>query len=202
MQTRADRSSDVVVTAADIAAAKAGDAVALGRIFRRHNAAVVRYLRSLAVSHAEDVAGQVWVDVARGLHRFNGDDQALRSWLFTIARRRMIDAFRRQRNRAEELMAEPGAAVAHAAGADEWIERLEWAEEILQQLPQAQAEVVLLRAVAGFSVDEVAQLVDKTPGAVRVLAHRGLERVLELLAGQRPPSVVQTDHSPLSAPVL
>jgi hypothetical protein len=44
--------------------------------------------------------------------------------------------------------------------------------------------VVLLRAVAGFSVAEVAQMTDRSPGSVRVLAHRGLQRVLELLAEQ------------------
>lgn len=205
MQGRNERTPDVVVTADDIVQAKSGDAAALGKIFRRHNASLVRYLRSLAVTHAEDVAGQVWVDVATGLHRFNGDDTDLQRWLFTIARRRMIDAFRRQRTRPEDLSAQPEIAATEPA-ADAWIERLEWAEEILQQLPQAQAEVVLLRTVAGFSVDEVAAIVDKSPGAVRVLAHRGLERVLELLAEQSAVSgpitatpLGHSDHSPISS---
>jgi RNA polymerase sigma-70 factor (ECF subfamily) len=177
----------VEITERDIELAKSGDQVALGKIFRRYNSGLVRYLRGLAISHAEDVAGQVWVEVAGSLHRFSGDDEALRRWLYTIARRRMVDVFRSQKRRPEELvaMAQPMGA---AESADAWVERLEWAENVLQQLPQMQAEVVLLRVVAGFSVDEVASMLGKSPGAVRVLAHRGLQRVLEILAGEDEPS--------------
>ena len=71
-----------------------------------------------------------------------------------------------------------------AESADASIERLEWAEDVLRQLPPAQAEVVMLRVIVGLGVSEVARLIDKSPGAVRVLAHRGLERVLEILADQ------------------
>ena len=123
------------------------------------------------------------VDVATSLKRFEGDNDDLRRWLFTIARRRMIDAFRTRTRRPEDATADlPHEPTAE--GADASIERLEWAEEILSRLPPTQAEVVMLRTIVGFSVAEVAELIDKSPGAVRVLAHRGLERVLELLAEQ------------------
>jgi RNA polymerase sigma-70 factor (ECF subfamily) len=54
--------------------------------------------------------------------------------------------------------------------------------ELIARLPPGQAEVVTLRAVAGLSVEQVAEIVGKRPGAVRVLAHRGLRRLAELLA--------------------
>jgi RNA polymerase sigma-70 factor, ECF subfamily len=172
-----------VLSVATIALAKQGDREALAAIFREHHPAVLRYLRGLAISHAEDVAGQVWVDVARSLSRFEGDDDDLRRWLFTIARRRMIDAFRADSRRADEPSAElPLGPAAEAADAS--IERLEWAEAVLRRLPPVQAEVVMLRVIVGLSVPEVAAIVDKSPGAVRVLAHRGLARVLEILADE------------------
>lgn len=171
------------LSADDIDAARQGDSEALGRVFRRYNAALLRYLRGLGVRHADDIAGQVWLEVSAGFARFTGDDDGLRRWLFTIARRRMIDAYRRECSRPEELVDSP-VVQATAPPADASLERLEWAEEILRQLPPQQAEVVLLRTVAGFTVDEVAAMIDKSPGAVRVLAHRGLERVLDLLAQQ------------------
>jgi RNA polymerase sigma-70 factor (ECF subfamily) len=46
--------------------------------------------------------------------------------------------------------------------------------------------VVLLRVVAGLDVTEVARIVGKRPGAVRVLAHRGLRRLAEQLATEAP----------------
>jgi RNA polymerase sigma-70 factor (ECF subfamily) len=54
-----------------------------------------------------------------------------------------------------------------------------------------QAEVVLLRVIGGFTVDDVAAIVGKTPGSIRVLQHRGLKRLAEDLAGERARSVTQ-----------
>ncbi len=141
---------------------------------------MLRYLRALAVVHAEDVASQVWVDVAKSLHRFDGDAGDLRRWLFTIARRRMIDAFRSRARHPEDAVGTPRTATV-ADAADAAIDRVAWAEDVLRQLAPAQAEVVMLRVVVGLDVPEVARIVDRSPGAVRVLCHRGLARVLEIL---------------------
>ncbi len=193
-----DASDDTAATGGDVfARARSGDRDALGVLFRTHHPPLLRYLRGLAVSHAEDVAGQVWIDVARGIGRFSGGDADFRRWLFTIARRRMIDAYRAAGRRPEDPVAdvfdEADAGPAHAGGdpQDVVAERLEWAETVLRRLPPTQAEVVLLRVVGGFSVPEVAEMTGRTTGAVRVLAHRGLARVLELLADDPDPVVVR-----------
>lgn len=169
-----------MVTAQVIELARAGDRDALATIFRSEHAGVLRYLRALAVEHADDVASQVWVDAARSLHRFHGDPTDLRRWLFTIARRRMIDTFRSRARRPEDAIGIPTTG-AVTEGADAAIDRRAWAEDVLRQLPPAQAEVVVLRVVAGLDVAEVARIVERSPGAVRVLCHRGLTRVLEIL---------------------
>jgi RNA polymerase sigma-70 factor, ECF subfamily len=52
---------------------------------------------------------------------------------------------------------------------------------LIASLPVEQAEVILLRVVAGLEVARVAELVGKPPGTVRVLAHRGLRRLAERL---------------------
>jgi RNA polymerase sigma-70 factor (ECF subfamily) len=49
------------------------------------------------------------------------------------------------------------------------------------QLPPLQGEVILLRVLAGLDTDAVARIVDRSPGAVRVAAHRGLRRLAEIL---------------------
>jgi len=53
---------------------------------------------------------------------------------------------------------------------------------LVARLPPHQAEVILLRVVAGLDTETVARLVGRNPGAVRVAAHRGLRRMAEILA--------------------
>ena len=179
---------------------RSGDEAAMARIWRAHNPDLLRYLRGLAVSLADDVASQVWLEVARSLDRFDGGEEDFRRYLFTIARRRMIDAYRRQGRSLEDATAEPqDQPVRHPADAS--ADRLEWAEDVLRRLPPNQAEVVLLRVVAGFGVDEVAAMTGRSAGAVRVMAHRGLQRVLEILATEEPvaiPSAARVTDGPLS----
>lgn len=57
---------------------------------------------------------------------------------------------------------------------------------LIAELPREQAEVVALRVVAGLDVGQVARIVGKRPGAVRVLSHRGLRRLAERLGDGRP----------------
>ena len=52
----------------------------------------------------------------------------------------------------------------------------------VRSLPATQAEVVLLRVVAGLPVAEVAELLGRSPGAVRVACHRGLENLARVPA--------------------
>ena len=54
---------------------------------------------------------------------------------------------------------------------------------LVRRLPPLQAEVIMLRVVAGLDTDQVAELTKSTPGAVRVAAHRGLKRLAALLVG-------------------
>jgi RNA polymerase sigma-70 factor, ECF subfamily len=127
---------------------------------------------------AEDVASEVWVDVARRLADFAGDESAFRGWLFTLARRRAIDAWRQAERAPVHLTADhadldrPG--VHDTAGLA--LERMSTrrALDLISTLPRDQAEAIALRVIAGLDVKEVARLLGKRPGAVRVAAHRGL----------------------------
>src|SRR6516165_6136550 len=90
--------------AALLAAAQGGSDEAFAVLWRDTNPALLRYLRVLAPENAEDVAAETWVQVVRGLPRFTGDEAAWRAWLFTTARRRLLDQARlRKRHPAEPL---------------------------------------------------------------------------------------------------
>lgn len=168
-------------------AAQKGDEEAFTRLWLDGNAALLRYLRATAPAAAEDIAADTWVHVVRGLSRFRGDEAAWRAWLFTTARRRTIDqARRRSRHPAAPIHDVPPSELPVTGdSADEALEHLSTRAAIamLTDLPSVQAEVILLRVVAGLDTDAVARLVGRSPGAVRVAAHRGLRKLAENLTG-------------------
>jgi RNA polymerase sigma-70 factor, ECF subfamily len=172
--------------AALLTAAQGGSEAAFSVLWRDGNPALLRYLRVIAPEAAEDAAAETWVQVVRGLQRFSGDEAAWRAWLFTTARRRVLDQARlRKRHPAEPLDEIQVAEVPSSPDAERLaLENLatEAAIALVSRLPRQQAEVILLRVVAGLDTEAVADLLGRSPGAVRVAAHRGLRRLATLLA--------------------
>lgn len=171
-----------------LTAAQAGSEWAIAALYRESHPSLIRYLRAQEPADGEDLASEAWLDAAAGLGRFQGDEQAFRRWLFTIARRRLID-LRRRRARSPASIGGLDA-VAGIPGPDD-LEGLalaasetEGALARIATLPPGQAEVILLRIVAGLDVSDVAEIVGKRPGTVRVLQHRGLQRLAEQFAGE------------------
>ena len=169
-----------------LAAAKQGDEAAFTKLWLDGNAALLRYLRVIARDAADDIAADTWVHVVRGLPSFRGDEAAWRAWLFTTARRRAIDRGRRQTRRPETSLHDvPTARLPTTVdAADIALEHIstQSAIALLADLPPLQAEVILLRVVAGLDTDAVARLVGRSPGAVRVAAHRGLRRLAQIMS--------------------
>ena len=171
--------------AAVLAAAQAGDEASFAALWRDGNPALLRYLRVLAPDAADDVAAETWMQVTRGLGEFTGDESAWRGWLFTVARRRAIDDGRRRSRRPRVSIDEMSEADWPRApdAADAAMENVSTAAAIalISALPRLQAEVILLRVVAGLDNERVADVLGRSPGAVRVAAHRGLRRLAELV---------------------
>ncbi len=164
-----------------LARAQAGDEAAFACIFRDVQPALLRYLRVIA-PEAEDVAGDTWLQVVAGLAGFRGEEH--RAWLFTIARHRAADAGRSRARRPAVPLAGSGAAeqLVSPDAADLALEAISarTVVALVKALPPDQAEIIMLRVVAGLEAGEVARIVGKTPGAVRVTAHRALRRLAGL----------------------
>lgn len=180
-------------------AARHGDDHAFTLLFRSVQPLLLRYLhtigRGLDGATADDVAAETWVQVVRGLGRFRGDQGGFRAWVFTIARARLVDA-RRQASRLPiprdlELLLLDHPADDDVVERVETLESTEAALQMIRQLPEHQAEVVLLRYVAGLDVERTAEVLGKRPGTVRVTAHRALRRLEELLDAASRPSVTE-----------
>jgi DNA-directed RNA polymerase specialized sigma24 family protein len=119
---------------------------------------VLGYLRWRGVVEAEDVTAEVFLQVVRDLGSFRGDQRDFRSWVFVIAHHRLVDE-RRQRARLTQ-------------------QRI---RSVIEQLAPDQATVLLLRVLGDLTVDEVAGVMGKSPGAVKALQRRGLRSLTRAL---------------------
>jgi len=164
-----------------LAGARQGDEDGIRVLYRWLNPRLLRYLRHHAAAVAEDLASEVWMAVARGLAGFDGGAIELRAFVFTVARRRIVDHRRLCARQLPTVPIEEAGEQATLYSAEDL--SLEWqmtqraVEMLVHDLPAEQAEVVLLRVLGDLSVAEVAVILGKTPGAVRVAQHRGLRRL-------------------------
>jgi RNA polymerase sigma-70 factor (ECF subfamily) len=165
--------------------ARQGDEAAWQELYDGLAPAVLGYLRANGAPDAEDVLSEVFLQVARDIGKFDGDEKGFRSWTFTIAHHRLIDARRHSARRPVELSAEPPEPNVPAEdAADEALARigLEEVQRVLEAISDDQRAVLLLRVVGDLSVEDVAKAVGKRPGAVKALQRRGLAAVKRELA--------------------
>ncbi|MEX2253193.1 MAG: sigma-70 family RNA polymerase sigma factor [Thermoleophilaceae bacterium] len=168
-----------------LAAAQTGAGWALERFWRSYAGAVTGYLRLQGVAEPEDLTSEVFIGAFRSIGRFAGGEAAFRSWLFTIAHRKVIDARRAAGRRAAVTELDDAAAqpISAARPDDEVLRQLatERVKALCERLVADQRDVLLLRLVGGFTVDEVAAAIDKSPRAVKALQRRGLVALRKIL---------------------
>lgn len=160
-----------------VTAAKANAPWAFERLFEALASPLVGYLRAQGVEDPDGLANEVFLRVFLHLRGFEGTEPAFRSWVFTIAYHRVVDERRRasRRPRAGPLLGDdsdrPGGDVEDAAMEDlgeEWVRRL------LARLVPDQRDVLLLRVLGDLTVEDVADALGKSPGAVKALQRRAL----------------------------
>jgi RNA polymerase sigma-70 factor (ECF subfamily) len=173
-----------------LTAARAGAEWAWTRIYGEFAPKVVGYLRAHGAADPEDLAGEVFVQVVRGLPRFSGSRREFGAWMFTIAHRRLVDELRRRARRPVETASADLIAQVAGVGGDV-AEEAEAAlgdaavRAAVAALPPDQRAVVLLRIIGDLTIDEIAKAVGKRPGAVKALQRRGLRRLQQAYPFER-----------------
>jgi RNA polymerase sigma-70 factor, ECF subfamily len=172
-----------------IEAARAGDEAAWAEIWGELAPPVLGYLRGSGAPDPEDVLGETFFQVARDLGGFEGDWERFRSWVFTVARHRLIDARRSSARRPADSVAEPPEPPGPAADdvAEQALSRIgdERVRRVLSELTEDQRTVLLLRVVGDLSLEQVAEALGKRTGAIKQLQRRGLATVRRRLAAER-----------------
>jgi RNA polymerase sigma-70 factor (ECF subfamily) len=183
------RMTDVALTTDErtdldlIARWKAGEQRAATLLVERHADALARFVASIGErNEVEEVVQDTFVRAFASLDGFRGDS-ALRTWLFTIARRLVLDRRRAARRRGEQVEVHEGDAATEydsldGVVADETQRRLRAA---MERLSPTQREVFVLRVSEGMSYREIADTVDTTEGAARVHYHNAMRAIKEFL---------------------
>ena len=172
-----------------LGAARAGAPWALERLYETFSPAVLGYLRVQGVSDPEDLTNDVFLGVLTRIGSFEGNEEQLRSWIFTIAHSRLIDD-RRRVDRRSRVMGDNGGRDLDGPGGDaedDALERLsvQRVQALCDTLVPDQRDVLLLRLMAGLTVEAVAIALGKSEGAVKALQRRGLANLRRIL--QRDP---------------
>jgi len=163
-----------------LVAAREGSEAAWQELYNSLAPIVLGYLRANSAPDPEDVLGEVFLQVARDINRFDGEEPGFRSWVFTIAHHRLIDARRHSARRPVELSAEPPEPIGRADdAAEEALAKIgtDEVKRVLGVLSDEQRAVLLLRVIGDLSIEDVAKAVGKRPGAVKALQRRGLAAV-------------------------
>lgn len=167
-----------------LAAARGGEPWACARIYEDLKHPVLGYVRLRGAAEPDDVTSEVFLCVFRDLDRFEGDEGDFRAWVFTIAHRRVLDAWRMRSRRPRQARLGPEVDVEGGDTQDEALAGLGLGEiaQLLEQLTPEQRDVVLLRVLADLPLEQVAAVMGRSVGAVKALQHRALSALRRVIA--------------------
>jgi len=170
-----------------VVAAQSGAEWAWSRLYHSVARQVLGYLRGQGAKEPEDLLGEVFLQVAKGIGGFSGTEAGFRSWVFTIAHHRIIDERRRRRRHPVdpvETVADQVAAT--PSSADQALDTLatERVRDLVDRLAPAQRDVMMLRIVGGMTVAETAQVLGRSLGGVKALQRRAIASLRRLIEAE------------------
>jgi RNA polymerase sigma-70 factor (ECF subfamily) len=162
---------------------KGGDQLAATMIVERHATALARFAASSGVrERIDELVQDTFVRAFNSIDSFRADS-ALRTWLFTILKRLILDRRRAERRQGSAVELEEGHAVQEYDALDSLVadETAMRVRKAVGTLSPMQREVFLLRVTDGMAYSEIAKVVGSTEGACRVHYHNAMRSIKEML---------------------
>ena len=156
------------------------DAEAPGVLISALSPGLLRFFRNQAnsLTQSDDLLQETWLRIHRARHTYRPGEPVL-PWIYAIARRVRIDAYRRVRHITDHEVAMQVLPERHSRMG--YQKSTPSFESLVAALPDAQREVVTMLKVGGLSLEEVARATSSTVGAVKQKAHRAYERLRQVL---------------------
>jgi RNA polymerase sigma-70 factor (ECF subfamily) len=173
--------------AALVKLAKSGDTEAFEVLYQQNAANIYRFLcaQLKETLDAEDLTSEVFMKAWRGLPRYRDRGHPFSAYLYKIARNALIDHRRKnskqvfEANNPVESILDSNPKVSEQLHKKEAHQNL-W--RLLREIKENYQSVLVLRFINGLSTSEVAQILGKSEGSIRVLQHRGLNALREIMA--------------------
>jgi RNA polymerase sigma-70 factor (ECF subfamily) len=170
---------------------------AVTELYRHFAPKIFRYLvrRLPSTQDAEDVMGEVFVNMVEGLPTYNSTGAPFEAWLYRIASHRTVDFYRRNKRVQNEEISDM-----LSDNEDEPEEQLitqqniEAMREAIQQLSEEHQTILILRFIERKTHEEVAQAIGKSESAVRTAQFRALSQLAELLGQTKARHYVRGNH--------
>ncbi len=158
-----------------------GEASAFGLLYDKYQPRLYRFIY-LKVSHreeAEDLTHQVFLNAWQNIQHFHDQGLPISSWLYHIARNKVIDYYRTRKYTAniDEVSEELFQDEHDPASQTHKKMLLEQITAVLHELTQDQQDIIIMRFVEELTNKEIARIMDKHIGTVRVLQHRALKHL-------------------------
>ncbi len=160
------------------------DPTAFGEVYDRHFLQIYRfvYSRMRDQSAAEDVTSDVFMKALRSIGRYQDTGRPFSAWLYQIAVNAVADRYRSTRP-TEDVEEQRGLSSA-GPGLDEVAEQRDevrriWA--VVETLPRQQRNALVLKFQEDLKIEDIAVAMGKSPGAVKLLIHRGVSKVRQAM---------------------
>ena len=172
-----------------LAAAMQFNDAALSELYDRYEAKIYGYVyrRTGDQSLAEDLTAQVFLKMLESIQDQKAWRSSFSGWLYRIAHNLLVDTYRREGRHGEVDLEDVSQMAAESQNPEETVAQALDTERLrsaIRRLTEDQAEVVSLRFLEGYSIAEVAGMMNRTEGAIKALQYRAVATLRTLIYDQ------------------
>lgn len=160
-----------------------GKSSAFGELYDRYQPQIYRFIY-FKVSHreeAEDLTHQVFLNAWQNIQKYKFQGYPFSSWLYSIARNKVIDYYRTKKtNLSIDQVAEIETNASNAITIDISID-IDRVKKAILELNETEQDIIIMRFVEDASPREIAKIINKNEGSVKVIQHRAIKKLKNIL---------------------
>lgn len=167
--------------------ARKGDKESFGLLYEKYGQQIFRFIywQVSNKEQAEDLNQEVFLKAWKNIEKYQERNCPFSSWLYRIARNTVIDFYRTQKKvypiEDEIFFSEGNDLRENPKKIAETKIEVERVKKVLNSLPNNQREIIVLKFIEGFSNKEIAKILKKSEGAIRILQYRAIRNLKKIL---------------------